>query len=122
MMYTHGNYYKIPVPKDITKTGKCQLCGESLTDLHHILGRDSHNVVRYNYGIELLRYQPFMIELCKSCHARKNDPKTRSQIVQHVYDTYGTDGLCALITFADVLGTYPKEKLAAIELLERTRK
>jgi hypothetical protein len=33
-----------------------------------------------------------------------------------------TDGPCTLITFADVLGTYPKEKLAAIELLERTRK
>lgn len=121
-MYTHGNYYKIPAPKDIAKTGKCQLCGSSVTDLHHILGRDSQNVVEYNYGIELLHYQPFMIELCKSCHAHKNDPEIREQIVQHIYGSYGTDGLCTLITFADVLGLYPKEKLAAIELLERINK
>jgi hypothetical protein len=35
-MYTNGTYYKMPIGKDITKTGKCQLCGKSLTDLRKI--------------------------------------------------------------------------------------
>jgi len=88
-----------------------------VTDLHHILGRDTKGLITQKYSIKLKDYLPFMIELSKEHHAGKSEPKTRKQIIQWVYDQHGKQGLLTLIAFARVLGKYPKEIITATDLL-----
>ena len=111
------------IAKCFVKKGYSDISGkDGATQLHHILGRDErHHLIKKEYGIDINKYPPFVIELTVQEHIDHAKTKVRKKIVRWVYDTQGIEGLIVFIVFGRLLGNYPLEVIEAWELIEEVK-
>lgn len=102
------------------KTGYCQITGiRCQTEYHHILGRDRRRVVVRALGIDLNKYDPFIIEISQPVHMQHARHHNTVAFVEYIFHTHGAAELRKFIDCCDVIGTQPKLRFQAWAVLVR---